>query len=106
MKFILIDTSVWIEYFRDSDAINSDIINNFIDNNQICINDLILSELIPSLKHKKENDLIDTLISIRKIPIEINWQEIINFQTTNLKHGINMVGIPDIIILQNVINHN
>ncbi len=106
MKYILIDTSVWIEYFRGSDAINSDIINNYIDNNQICINDLILSELIPSLKHKKEHDLIDILLSIRKIPIEINWQEIINFQVINLKHGTNNVGIPDIILLQNVIYHN
>ena len=106
MKYILIDTSVWIEYFRGSDAINTDIINSFIENNQICINDLILSELIPSLKHKKQNDLIDIILSIRKIPIEINWQEIINFQTINLKHRINNAGIPDIIILQNVINHN
>ena len=35
MKYILIDTSVWIEYFRGSDTINSDIINNFVDNNQM-----------------------------------------------------------------------
>ena len=106
MNKILIDSSVWIEYFRGSNVINSDIINNFIDNNQICINDLILSELIPSLKHKKENDLIDILLSIRKISIEIDWNEVRNFQIINLKHGINNVGIPDIIILQNVIHNN
>jgi predicted nucleic acid-binding protein len=106
MKNILVDTSAWIEYFRGSKAINSDLINSFIDNNQICINDLILSELIPSLKHKKERDLIDILLSIRNIPIEINWQEIINYQIINLKHGINNVGIPDIIILQNIISNN
>jgi predicted nucleic acid-binding protein len=106
MKYILIDTSVWIEYFRGSKAINSDMINGFIDNNQLCINDLILSELIPSLKQKKESDLIDILLSIRNIPIDINWQEIINYQIINLKHGINNVGIPDVIILQNVITNN
>jgi len=106
MKYTLIDTSVWIEYFSGSKSINSDLINSFIDNNQICINDLILSELIPSLKHKKESNLVDILLSIRNIPIEINWQEVINYQMINLKHGINNVGIPDIIILQNVINNN
>lgn len=106
MKYLLIDTSVWIEYFRGSKAINPDLINSFIDNNQICINDLILSELIPSLKQTKESNLIDILLSIKNIPIEINWQEIINYQIINLKHGINNVGIPDIIILQNVINNN
>src|SRR3990172_10348424 len=106
MKYTLIDTSVWIEYFSGSKSINSDLINSFIDNNQICINDLILSELIPSLKHKKESNLVDILLSIRNIPIEINWQEVIHYQMINLKHGINNVGIPDIIILQNVINNN
>ncbi len=106
MKYILVDTSVWSEYFRGSNTINTDSIDGFIDNNQICTNDLILSELIPALKHKKESGLIDILFSIRNIPLEINWREIIDYQTTNLKHGINNVGIPDIIILQNIITNN
>jgi predicted nucleic acid-binding protein len=106
MNLILIDTSIWIEYFRGSAAIDTESINNFIDNNQICTNDLILSELIPHLKLKKESRLIDILLTIRNIPIIINWQEIIDFQIRNLKNGINNVGIPDIIILQNVIDND
>ena len=106
MNNILIDTSVWIEYFRGSGNIKSDIIDNLIDNNQICTNNLILSELIPPLKLKKESKLIDILTTIRNIPIIIIWEEIINFQFINLKNGINNVGIPDIIIMQNVINNN
>ena len=105
MNYILIDTSVWIEYFRGLKSIDTALINDYIDNNQICINNLILSELIPSLKHKKENDLIDILMSVRNIPIVINWNEIIKYQIINLKHGINNVGIPDIIIMQNVIDN-
>lgn len=106
MNNILIDTSIWIEYFRGSGNIKSDIINNLIDNNQICTNNLILSELIPPLKLKKELKLIDILITIRNIPINIIWEDIINYQIINLKNGINNVGIPDIIIMQNVINNN
>lgn len=106
MKYILIDTSIWIDYFRGSKAIDPISINNFIDNNQICTNNLILSELIPSLKLKKESKLVNILLSIRNIPISIDWQEIIKFQLINLKNGINNVGIPDLIILQNVINNN
>jgi hypothetical protein len=77
-----------------------------IDNNQICVNDLILSELLPFLKIKKELKLIDILLSIRKIPLAIDWPQIIDYQTLNLKSGINNVGIPDLIILQNVISSN
>jgi len=106
MRFILIDTSVWIEYFRGSEAVNPVIVDNLIENNQICTNDLILSELIPSLKIKREREVIDILLTIRKIPIQIKWNEIIDFQFNNLKNGINNVGIPDLIILQNVIGND
>ena len=106
MNKILVDTSIWIEYFKGSKKAVPDILNPLIDNNQICTNDLILSELIPSLKVKKETELIEILLTIQNIPIKINWQEIIKYQTVNLKNGINNVGIPDIIILQNVINNS
>jgi len=45
---VLIDSSVWISYFRNGK--HSDVLDYFIDENLIVINDLILSELIPSLK--------------------------------------------------------
>ena len=106
MKSILIDTSVWIEYFRGSGSIDLDIINDLIDNNQICTNYLIVSELTPPLTLKKELKVIDLLLAIRNIPIVINWEQIIDYQIINLKNGINHVGIPDLIILQNVIHNN
>ncbi len=106
MNFILIDTSVWVEYFRGSKSVNSDVVDGLIDNNQICINNLILSELLPYLKIKKEFKLIDILLTIRNIPIVIDWDEIINYQVINIKNGINNVGIPDLIILQNIVNNN
>jgi predicted nucleic acid-binding protein len=46
MRNILIDSSVWIEYFRGSDKSDNSFIEEIIDTNLVCINDLILSELI------------------------------------------------------------
>ena len=46
------------------------------------------------------------LRTVHNIPINLNWDEIINYQTLNLKNGINRVGIPDLIILQNAINND
>ena len=106
MSLVLVDSSVWIDYFRGSSTIKIKDLENFIDNNQICTNNLILSELLPSLIHQKENELVDILESIHKIHLEINWEELINFQKINLKNGINNVGIPDLIILQNIIQNN
>jgi predicted nucleic acid-binding protein len=106
MNYVLIDTSVWVEYFRGSNKIKASAIDDLIDLNRICTNDLILSELIPQLKIKKEFDLIDTLQAITNIKLDINWQELIEFQVNNLKNGVNKVGIPDLIILQNAINND
>jgi predicted nucleic acid-binding protein len=44
-------------------------------------------------------------ISRKKIVI-IDWQEIINMQILNLRHGNNNVGISDLIIAQNCIQND
>ena len=101
MSMVLIDTSVWIDYFKGLETATQ--LNALIDSNQICINDLILAELVPSINHKKEQELKDLLYSVARIDIEINWNHIIEMQTVNLKNGINRVGIADLIIAQNAL---
>jgi hypothetical protein len=56
MKENIIDSSVWIEYFK----------GNRIYSNAIYTNDIILTELLPPIIHKKENNLADLLNSLRK----------------------------------------
>jgi predicted nucleic acid-binding protein len=104
MKNILVDSSVWIEYFRGRKE--AAVIDELIDRNQLCINNLILSELIPFLRIKKENALIKILMTIKNINIKIDWAEIIDFQEINLKNGLNKIGIADLIIVQNVRDNN
>ncbi len=105
MTNILIDSSVWIDYFKGAQNINNTFITDCIDNNLICTNDLILAELLPFLIHKKELNVVDILRSIKNIPLNIDWDGIIKMQASNLRNGINKVGIPDLIIIQNVIDN-
>jgi hypothetical protein len=104
MSLVLVDSSVWIDYLRSGRNIDINYFNEIIDNNSICINDIILSELIPQLRIQKEREVIDILYSVKKITLNINWEKIIEYQFNNIKNGINKVGIPDLIILQNVID--
>ena len=104
MNSVLVDSSVWIDYFSGKPEVA--ILDELIDRNLICINDLILSELVPFLKYNKQNKIVELLYSIRNIPLKISWERIINYQFTNLKNGINKVGIPDLIILQNAIDND
>ncbi|MBN1961910.1 MAG: PIN domain nuclease, partial [Deltaproteobacteria bacterium] len=55
---------------------------------------------------QKQNKLITLMQQIHKLSLLINWKEIIALQTTNLKNGINKVGIADLIILQNAMQNN
>ncbi len=104
MSSILVDSSVWIDYFSDKHKYK--ILDKLIADNQICINDLILSELLPFLYYKEHQEIIEALLAIRKIDIRIDWSVLVHFQTANLIKGIHKVGIPDLIILQNVLDNN
>jgi len=96
---VLVDSSVWIDYFRGKESRLP--LDKLIDTNNLCINDLILAELVPAINHKKEKELKELLFTIKKTVLAIKWNRIIDMQTANLKNGINNVGISDLIIAQN-----
>ncbi len=96
---VIVDSSVWIEYFRNRN--NTAKLDFLIDENLVVINELILAELVPSLKIRNQKDIIALLYDVAKLPLVINWDEIIEFQFKCLKNGLNGVGISDLIIAQN-----
>jgi hypothetical protein len=77
-----------------------------IDENLLVTNDIILAELVPYLKIKKQMKVIGLLNELNRIPLEIDWEEIIEFQVKCLNSGANGVGIPDLIIAQNAKRNN
>lgn len=100
---VLVDTSIWIDYFKGKESAR--LLNELIDDNEICVNELILSELIPSIEHRGEYGLKDMLFSITDVPLSVDWHAIRAMQLKNLKNGICNVGIPDLIVAQNVIDN-
>ncbi len=104
MNKVLIDSSVWIEYFAGNPE--ADCIDDLINEDRICINELILCEIVPFLKIKKQDELIDLLKSINLIQIQIDWNRIIEYQSENVKMKLFKVGIPDLIIMQNALDNN
>ncbi len=100
---VLVDTSVWIDYFRSGK--NSSKLDYLIDENLLVINNVILAELLPLLKIRRENEVTNLLTTIRNNPLKIDWQEIIEFQVCCLKTGSTGIGIPDLIIAQNAMQN-
>ncbi len=101
---IIIDSSVWIEYFRNGN--NYEKVDFLIEENLVVTNDLILTELSPFLKLKKQHKLIKLLNNINNATMQIVWEQLIEFQYKCIKNGLNGIGIPDLIIAQNAIQHN
>ena len=98
---ILIDSSVWIEYFKTGGIERLD---RIIEEDLACINELILTELAPALMLKNETEILEGLQAISMIPLHVDWDIVRDYQLMNLKNGINKIGIPDLIILQQVID--
>ena len=96
---VLVDTSIWIEYFRTGN--NSEKLDYLIDEDLIVINDLILAELVPSLRVRNQRKIVKILNAIYKLELSINWDQLIDFQFKCLKIGLNGIGIPDLIVAQN-----
>lgn len=96
---VLVDNSVWIEYFRGGNNFNQ--LDFLIDENLVVINDLILAELIPFLKIRNQRRVIKLLQHINKLAIHVEWDQLIEFQYKCLRNGLNGVGTPDLIIIQN-----
>jgi len=98
---VLVDSSVWIEYFRNG---TPDKLDQLISEDLVCTNEIILSELVPSLKKLDSQEIVESLESLERIPLQIDWDIIREYQYRNLKNGINKVGLPDLLILQQIVD--
>ena len=100
---VLVDSSVWIDYFRAGRHAKE--LESLLDNGRVVINDLVLAELIPALHVKRQSHLIDLLRELEREPLLPDWDEVIRLQITCLRHGVNGVGIPDLLIAQNAMQN-
>jgi len=101
---VLVDTSAWIHYLRGGRR--SEGLDVLIDEDLIVINELVLSELIPALTVQGQIKLIALLRLLPIQPLSIDWDEIQSIQTRCMKKGFNGIGIPDLIVAQNALQHH
>lgn len=94
------DSSVWIEYFKSGGIKKLD---RLIEEDFVCINELIFTELAPVLTNQGEDEILEGLKALEMKPLIIDWNIIRQYQLINISNGINKVGIPDLIILQQVV---
>ena len=60
-----------------------------------------LRELVPFLEIRNQRKLLRLLRHIIKLPLNIDWVQLIEFQIKCLRKGVNGIGIPDLMVAQN-----
>ena len=100
---VLVDSSIWVDYFRG--VVEDAKLDFLIDENLVVVNDLILTELTPALHLRQQNKLINLMQEIACPPMNIDWNGLVQMQIVCLQHGINKVGIPDLMIAQHAIQN-
>lgn len=101
---ILVDSSVWIDYFKGGEQSNQ--LQLLIELDLVCTNEIILSELLPILQHRNQKEIIESLKALKCLPYTIFWDGLRALQLLNLQHGINKVGLPDLMIAQHCLDEN
>ena len=101
---VLVDSSVWVAYFRGTGHLAA--LDWLLEEGLAVTNDLILAELTPPLLVRGERKLVRLLHDIRRPPLDPDWEGLVQLQVTCLRHGINKVGIPDLIIAQHAMQND
>jgi predicted nucleic acid-binding protein len=100
MTQVLVDTSVWIDFFNGKYL---DKLDRYIEEDLICTNELILTELLPIMVRDGHKEAVSSIESLPIIPLDIDWTRLRLMQLLNVRNGINKVGIADLIIVQQVV---
>ncbi len=67
MKYILVDTCIWVDFFKDSDTVLSDRLENLISEDRVILSDVVRSELLIGARDKKEMEELSTVLDGLKI---------------------------------------
>ena len=103
---ILFDTSVWIEYFKNSKAETSALIDKYLLMDCVYINGIIIAELVQGLKSKKEKSLISKLfLALHILEIDINQWRFAGEISQGLREKGVTLPLTDIAIAANAIKN-
>jgi len=102
---VLVDTSIWIEYFNGKSE-SLDKVDYLLENNYAAINGVILTELLPTIIRKRQTDLSFLLQQIKRVDVAFRWETLVQYQVKNYERGINSVGISDLIILNDTLEND
>lgn len=102
MQGVMVDTSVWVSYFRngpESEPV-ADALDYLLADGEVVVDEIILWELLPFMRLRGEAEAEEALLALSNPPLAPDWPQLRQWQEQCLRHGVNKVGIPDLLIAQ------
>ena len=81
---ILVDSSVWVDYFRGTPAPHTDKLDSLLDREPLVIGDLILTEVLQGFANDRDFESAKSLM-LSLIVVELGGQEIAVRAATNFR---------------------
>ena len=98
---ILVDSSVWIDYFSGNDTAEADFLDHILGNRAVAIGDLILTEVLQGFRHEKDykiaKSLLEELTMFELLGKKMAIKSADNFRKLR-KKGITIRKTADVII--------
>lgn len=106
---ILVDSSVWIDYFIGSDSAEADLLDRTLGDRAVAIGDLILTEVLQGFRHEKDykvaKSLLKELTVFELLGKSMAIKSADNFRKLR-KKGITIRKTADVIIASHCIENN
>jgi len=108
MNEILVDTSVWIDFFEIKDSPFAELLDHLLEEEAVCTANLIKAEIIPGAKTKREFDFLYDYFNALSLATEPDdlWDRIIQYQFLLKSKGIHGISIPDLIVIAVAIHND
>lgn len=100
MSRILVDSSIWIEFFRRPDAPSSLILDRPLAHRLVCTTGLVKAEVLPGTRSPKDFRRLRSLFDALPLAPEHDgfWAHLARFRYRLHAKGVLGIGIPDLII--------
>jgi len=101
-----IDTSIWIDYFRDADSARGDLMESLIRNDRVVLNGIVLTELLTGARSPKEfNQLAAALGGLRLLEMSRIFFEAAGRYGRLLKSAGVTIPLSDLLIATHCLEH-
>ena len=106
---ILVDSSVWIDYFNGNASPETDFLDGMLGVDAIAIGDMILTEVLQGFRHDKDYEtvkrLLEALTQFELLGIEMAVKSADNFRKLR-KKGVTIRKTADVIIASYCMEHD